>query len=174
MHQARPFAFSLLAGLLALVSSGVLTGQSLTRAPFLTVPMAASPGDLAVPAPAQTPMATSAALQPPSPREDDTPWGFFRQNIKHADSLAKWLALIFFTTTLTYMYLPRLVFGIVIVVGVLALVKPKVRDSRFVRGGVALVSLGGVALVVAGRFNDNPLGFGFLFAFRPLRLPSGP
>jgi hypothetical protein len=48
MSQARPFAFSLLAGLFALVSSGVLTGQSLTRAPFPTVPMAAYPGDLAV------------------------------------------------------------------------------------------------------------------------------
>ena len=76
MSQARPFAFSLLAGLFALVSSGVLTGQSLTSAPFPTVPMAAYPGDLAVSAPAQTPTATAAALQPPSPSEDDTPWGF--------------------------------------------------------------------------------------------------
>jgi hypothetical protein len=63
------------------------------------------------------------------------------------------------------MYLPRLVFGMVIGVGVLALVKPEVRRSRLVRGGLVLVSVGWVALVVAGRFNDNPLGFGFLFAF---------
>ena len=163
MSHARQFAFSLLTGFFALVSSGVLTGQSLARAPF-PVSMAAYPGDAAVSAPAHTPVSTAAAEQSPTRREDDTPWGFFRTNVKHADSMGKWLALILFTTMLTYMYLPRLVFGIVIVVGALALVKPTVRQSRLVRGGLVLVSLGWVLLFVAGRFNNNPLGFGFLFA----------
>ena len=165
MSMARPFAFSLLAGLFALVSSGVLTSQSLTRAPFPAVPIGAYAGDVDGSAPAQTPTATTAVLQPPSPAEDDTPWGFFSKNVKHADTLAKWLALIFFTTLLTYLYLPRLVIGIVIVVGALALVMPRVRHSKLVRAGLVLVAIGWVALGVAGRFNDNALGFGFLLAF---------
>jgi hypothetical protein len=94
--KARPFAFSLLAGLFALVSSGVITGQSLTRAPFRTVSTAAYPEDFAVSGPAH--LLIAAALQPSSPSDDDTPWGFFRKNVKHADSLTKWLALIFFTS----------------------------------------------------------------------------
>lgn len=154
MSRARQCAFPLLAGFFALASSGVLTGQSLNRAPFRH----------ALSAPAQTP-ASSPAAPPRSPSDDDTPWGFFTKNIKHANSLGKWLALIFFTVMLTYMYLPRLVFGIVIVVGVLALIKPQVRNSQLVRIGLALFFLGFVALNVAGRFNNNPLGFGFLFAF---------
>jgi hypothetical protein len=155
-------AFSLIVSLFALVSSGVLTGQSLTITPR---------GDHALSAPAQpatpSPFAVrwASAAQPRTPADDDTPWGFFSKNIKHANSLGKWLALIFFTLMLTYMYLPRLVFGIVIVVGVLAVVKPQVRNSRLVRIGLAFFVLGFVALNVAGRFNDNPLGFGFLFAF---------
>jgi hypothetical protein len=80
MSMARSVAFSLLAGLFALASSGPLAGQSLTRARSAN----------------HAPTATAAVLQPPSgPAEDDTPWGFFRKNIKHADSLTKWLALIF-------------------------------------------------------------------------------
>jgi hypothetical protein len=165
MSLARPFVFSLLAGLFALVSSCVLTGQSLTSAPFRSVAVPTYPGNLAVSAPAQTPMATAAALQAPVPADDDTPWGFFTKNIKHADTVGKWLALIFFTTMLTYLYLPRLVLGVVIVVAGLALVQPRVRHSKLVRGGLVLVSIGWVALAVAGRFNDNPLGFGFLLAF---------
>jgi len=165
MSRARPFALSLLAGLFALVSPGVLTGQSLTSVPFRNVAVASYPGDLAVSAPAQLPMATASALQAPAPAEDDTPWGFFSKNIKHADTLAKWLALIFFTTLLMYLYLPRLVLGVVIAVAGLALVQPRVRHSKLVRVGLVLVSVGWVALAVAGRFNDNPLGFGFLLAF---------
>jgi hypothetical protein len=143
-------AFPLLGVLFALVSSSVLTGQSRTITPR---------ADHALSAPTQTP-----AAQPRSPADDDTPWGFFSKNIKHANSLGKWLALIFFTLMLSYMYLPRLVFGIVIAVGALAVVKPQVRNSRLVRIGLAFFVLGFVALNVAGRFNDNALGAGFLFA----------
>lgn len=145
MSLARPVAVSLVAGLFALISTGALTGQSLTRTHTVTP--------------------TTASLQSPRPADDDTPWGFFRKNLEHADSLGKWLALIFFTTMLTYLYLPRLVVGLVVVVGILALLKPAVRHSKLVRGGLALVSVGWAALAVAGRFNDNPLGFGFLLAF---------
>ena len=95
MSRARGFVFPLLAGLMTLVASGASTGQSLTRTPR---------GDHALSAPAQT-----AAAEPRSPSDDDTPWGFFRKNVKHANSLGKWLALIFFTTMLTYMYLLRAV-----------------------------------------------------------------
>lgn len=149
----------------AVVLLGVLAGQSLTRAPFRTVPPAAYPGDLAASAPAHAPIPTAAALQPRRPSEDDTPWGFFSKNVKHADSLGKWLALLFFTTMMAYFYLPRLLFGIAIVVGVLAMVKPQVRESRLVRIGLVLFFIGFVVLNIAGRFTDNPLGAGFLLAF---------
>lgn len=165
MSLVRPLTFSLLAGLFTLVSSGVLTGQSLTRATFRNSAAPTYPGDLGVWAPALKPMATAAALQAPGPAEDDTPWGFFRKNLKHADSLGKWLALIFFTTMLTYMYLPRLVIGLVIVVAGFALIQPRVRRSKLFRGGLVLVCVGWVGLAVAGRFSDNPLGAGFLLAF---------
>ena len=144
MSQPRAVALSLVAGLFALTSTAALTGQSPARTHTVT--------------------ATAASLQSPRPAEDDTPWGFFRKNLEHADSFGKWLALIFFTTMLTYLYLPRLVVGLVVVVGILALLKPAVRRSKLVRGGLVLVSVGWAALAVAGRFNDNPLGFGFLLA----------
>jgi len=96
---------------------------------------------------------------------DDTLWGFISNAIKHADTPGKWLALPFFTILMAYVYLPRFLIGIVIVVGVLALVKPQVRASRLVRSGLALFALGLAVLTVAGRFNDNALGAGFLFAF---------
>ena len=161
-----PLALPLLAGLFALVASGALTGQSLTRAaPFPTVPMAVYAGDHAVSTPGHTPIATTAALQPPGPREDDTPWGFFREHVKRADSLGKWLSLIVFTIALTYFYIPRLLIGSVVVVGVLALIKPQVRHSRLVRSGLVLVLLGFVALAVGSRFTDNPVGAGLLLSF---------
>ena len=96
---------------------------------------------------------------------DDTLWGFISNAIKHADTPGKWLALPFFTIMMAYLYLPRFLIGVVIVVGVLALVKPQVRDSRLVRSGLALFVLGFAVLTVAGRVNDNSLGAGFLFAF---------
>ena len=96
---------------------------------------------------------------------DDTLWGFISNAIRHADTPGKWLALPFFTILMAYVYLPRFLIGIVIVVGVLALVKPQVRASRLVRSGLALFALGLAVLTVAGRFNDNALGAGFLFAF---------
>lgn len=148
-YTAGTVALPLFAVLIALATSGALTGQSLTTAPRADH--------------AQSALTQTSATQPRSPADDDTPWGFFSKNIKHANSLGKWLALIFFTLMLTYMYLPRLVFGVVIVVGVLAIVKPRVRSSRLVRIGLAFFILGYVALNVAGRFNNNPLGFGFLF-----------
>ena len=95
---------------------------------------------------------------------DDTLWGFISNAVKHADTPGKWLALPFFTILMAYVYLPRLLIGIVIVVGLLALVKPRVRESRLVRSGLALFALGLAVLTVAGRFNDNALGAGFLFA----------
>jgi uncharacterized membrane protein len=147
-----------------LVLLGVLTGQSLTAASFRAGPIAAYPGDPAVSAPTHTSMPT-AALQPRKPSEDDTPWGFFRKNVKHADSPGKWLALLFFTTMMAYFYLPRLLIGIAIVVGVLALVKAQVRESRLVRIGLVLFFIGFVVLNIAGHFTDNPLGAGFLLAF---------
>jgi hypothetical protein len=140
----------------------VLSVQSPPTAPLRTVAMAASAGDLALPAHAPK---APAALQPRKPSDDDTPWGFFRKNVKHADSLGKWVALLFFTTMLTYLYLPRLSLGIVIVVGVLAVVSPQVRASRLVRIGLVFFLLAFVVLNVAGRFTNNPLGAGFLFAF---------
>ena len=42
---------------------------------------------------------------------------------------------------------------------------PRVRHSKLVRAGLVLVAIGWLALGVAGRFNDNALGFGFLLAF---------
>jgi hypothetical protein len=109
------------------------------------------------------------ALQAPGPSDNDTPWRFFRENLAHADSPMKWLALIFFTMVLTALYLPRLLNAIAFVVAVLALVNSKVRNSQLVRIGLTVFVLGFVALNVAGRFNDNALGVGFLFAFsRPL------
>jgi hypothetical protein len=152
MSRAGPFAVPLLAGVFTLAMSGPPSTPVATAAPSHFAPRWAS-----------------AALQAPRPGEDDTPWRFFRENVRHADSLGHWLALFFFTMVLTALYLPRLLNGIAIVVGVLALVKPEVRNSSLVRSGLALFFLGFVALAVAGRFNDNPLGIGFLFAFsRPL------
>src|SRR3954466_15751975 len=96
---------------------------------------------------------------------DDTLWEFITNAIRHADTPGKWLALPFFTILMAYLYLPRLLLWIVALVGVLALVRPPVRDSRLVRSGLALFVLGFAVLTVAGRFNDNALGAGFLFAF---------
>ena len=121
--------------------------------------------DVAESASAPARIEAAAAQQPRSPRDDDTLWGFFKNSIRHADTPGKWLALPFFMMLMAYVYLPRLSLGIVVVVGGLALVKPQVRDSRLVRIGLALFGLGFVTLTVAGRFNSNPLGAGFLFAF---------
>lgn len=107
-------------------------------------------------------MTATVSLQP---KDDETPWGFFIENIGKANSLGKWLALIFFTVVLTALHLPLLWKYIVIAVGVLALLVPRVRRSRLVLAGLALLLVGLVPLFVAGQFNSNPLGFGFLFAF---------
>jgi len=44
------------------------------------------------------------------------------------------------------------------------LFSPTVRRSRLARTGTGLVVLGVVPLLIAGIFDANPLGFGFLFA----------
>ncbi len=132
------------------------------NAPFSAVPVTANAGDLAVSA--HAPVAIAAALQPPRPSENDSPWRFFREHVKHADSPGKWLSLIVFTIAMTYFYLPRLVFSGVIVVGVLAVIKPQVRHSWLVRSGLMLVLLGFVALAAGSRFSDNPVGAGLLLS----------
>lgn len=128
MNRGRPFIVPLLAVLFALGSTGAL-GSPPVFGVVIPAPLAGHSGDLAISAPAHT-RAAMSILQPPRPSEDDSPWRFFKENLGRADSIGKWLALIFFTTVLTALYVPRLLNGIVIAVGVLALVKPQVRKSR--------------------------------------------
>jgi hypothetical protein len=105
--------------------------------------------------------------------EEQTPWEIFRDAVPHIDSVAKGLALAFFTTVLTFMNfmavaarlkLSVLPIGLIAVVS-LAVLSPAVLQSRLVRAGFGLVALGVVPLIIAGTFTNNPLGFGFLFAF---------
>jgi hypothetical protein len=105
--------------------------------------------------------------------QGQTPWEFFRNAVPHIDSVGKGLALAFFTTILTLMNfmavaarlkLSSLPSG-VIALGSLAVLSPAARQSRLVRAGLGLVAFGVVPLIIAGTFTNNPLGFGFLFAF---------
>ena len=105
---------------------------------------------------------------------EQTPWEFFRDAVPHIDSIGKGLALAFFTTMLTFMnfmaVIAKLRLSFLLPVLLIALASsavfsPAVRQSRFVRVGFGLVALGVVPLIIAGRFTNNPLGFGFLFAF---------
>jgi len=104
--------------------------------------------------------------------EHETPWEFFRFALARTDSVGKAIALVFFTTVFTFMNLlaltARLRLGLPIVLlalVALAALSPAVRQSRLARCGFALVGAGVLPLVIAGRFDNNPLGFGFLFAF---------
>ena len=105
---------------------------------------------------------------------EQTPWEFFRDAVPHIDSIGKGLALAFFTTMLTFMNfmaaIATLRLSFLLPVALIALassavLSPAVWQSRLVRVGFGLVALGVVPLIIAGRFTDNPLGFGFLFAF---------
>lgn len=105
----------------------------------------------------------------------ETPWEFSRDALPHVDSIGKVLALVFFTTVLAFMNfmgvtarlrLHPLIPAIALVVpAALAAFSPAVRRARLVHAGFVLVGLGVVPLAIAGIFNNNPLGFGFLFAF---------
>lgn len=106
---------------------------------------------------------------PRAPAGSDSPWSFFKENVRHADSVGKWLALIVFTVLLASMYAVLWFDAAIVLVVVLAAVSPRVRDSRLVRTGFGVFLVGVLPLVAAGLFNDNPLGFGFLFTFcRPV------
>jgi hypothetical protein len=105
---------------------------------------------------------------------EQTPWEFFRDALPHVDTFSKGLGLAFFTTVLTFMNFLALVARLrlsfllpiaLIALMLLAVFSPAVRESRLVRVGFGLVTLGVVPLLIAGTFTDNPLGFGFLFAF---------
>ena len=104
---------------------------------------------------------------------EQTPWEFFRDAVPHVDSIGKGLGLAFFTTILAFMNFMavaaklRLSVLPVALIALLSLVlfSPAARQSRLVRVGFGLLALGVVPLIIAGTFTDNPLGFGFLFAF---------
>jgi hypothetical protein len=104
---------------------------------------------------------------------EQTPWEFFRDAVPHIDSIGKGLGLAFFTTILAFMNFMavaaklRLSLLPIVLIALLSLVlfSPAVRQSRLVRVGFGLVTLGVVPLIIAGTFTNNPLGFGFLFAF---------
>jgi hypothetical protein len=105
---------------------------------------------------------------------EQTPWEFFRDAVPHIDSIGKGLSLAFFTTVLTFMNFmavaAKLRLSLLLPIALIALVSlavfsPAVRQSRLVRMGFGLVALGVVPLIIAGTFTNNPLGFGFLFAF---------
>jgi hypothetical protein len=105
---------------------------------------------------------------------EQTPWEFFRDAVPHIDSIGKGLALAFFTTVLTFMNFmavaAKLRLSLLLPIALIALVSlavfsPAVRQSRLVRMGFGLIALGVVPLIIAGTFTNNPLGFGFLFAF---------
>ena len=109
---------------------------------------------------------TAPAIQTPArPADDDTPWGFFKEHSRHVDSLWKWLGLIFFTILLSGVYALQYLPAIAIAVAVLALISRRVRGSWLVKGGLALFFGARAALAIAGRFGDNALGIGFLYAF---------
>jgi hypothetical protein len=101
--------------------------------------------------------------------QDDTAWGFFRENISKADSISKWIALFFFTVVLLWFDMARfpwLVPVAVVPVLILAVALPRVRSSRLVRGGFVLLLLGWTPLLVASALGENnALGAGFVFAF---------
>ena len=105
---------------------------------------------------------------------EETPWEFVVDNLPRIDSFGKVLGLAFFAIILTFMNAMALAavfrLGVLVPVVFIALVlmavfSPVVRESRLVRAGFGLVALGVVPLWVAGMFSNNPLGFGFLFAF---------
>jgi len=102
----------------------------------------------------------------------ETPWEFIRDALPHIDSVGKAAALVFFGTVVTFMNFLALTAKLrlslplfLIPLMALALFSPAVRQSRLVRTGFVLAGVGVVPLLIAGRFNNNPLGFGFLFAF---------
>lgn len=107
--------------------------------------------------------------------DEGTPWEFFRGGAAHTDSPLKLTGLVFFTIVLAGMNLmataARLRVGplvpiLIVAVAALAIVSPNVRRSRLVRAGFGLLLLALLPLAVAGSFvTDNPVGFGFLFAF---------
>ncbi len=110
----------------------------------------------------------------PLPGEQTTPWEFFRDAVPHIDSIGKVLGLAFFTTILTFMNFmavaAKLRLSLLLPIALIAFVSlavfnPAVQQSRLVLVGVGLVALGVVPLNIAGMFTNNPLGFGFLFAF---------
>jgi len=101
-----------------------------------------------------------------------TPWEFVRDALPHIDSAGKAAALVFFGTIVTFMNFLALTATLrlslpflLIALMALAAFSPAVRQSRLVRLGFVLAGVGVVPLLVAGRFDNNPLGFGFLFAF---------
>jgi hypothetical protein len=105
---------------------------------------------------------------------EQTPWEFFRDAVPHIDSVGKGLALAFFTTVLTFMNfmavmaklkLSLVLPAVLVALASLAVFIPAVRQARLVRLGFTLVAIGVVPLIIAGTFTNNPLGFGFLFAF---------
>ena len=100
---------------------------------------------------------------------DETAWTFFRDHIGQTDSPAKWFALIFFTVIYLYfdmMRFPWVVPMVLAPVVILAVMMPRVRESRLVRFGVVVLVLGWIPLLLASALGeDNALGAGFLFAF---------
>jgi len=124
---------------------------------------------LAAPASTVDRVAANAVQQPAAGADEDTPWGFFSKNVGKADTFWKWVELILFTILFSGLYAALYLPFIAIGVAVLALISSRVRDSRLVRGGLVLYFGGLAALFIAGRFNDNPLGFGFLYSItRPI------
>jgi hypothetical protein len=101
--------------------------------------------------------------------DDYAPWRFFADNVRHADSFWKFLELIVYTVLFSGLYAAFYLPYIVLAIAVFALINARMRGSTLVRAGL-LVYVGGLAaLFVAGRFNDNPLGFGFLYSLtRPV------
>lgn len=107
--------------------------------------------------------------------DESTPWEFFREGISHTDSALKASGLIVFTIVLMWMNfmavlakirLGKLLPILAVALAMVALCNSKVRKSRLVRVGFALLGIGLVPLVIVGTFvSDNPVGLGFLFAF---------
>jgi hypothetical protein len=105
---------------------------------------------------------------------EETPWERFVEAVPGVDSVGGALWIVFFGTILTVMNFGALVASLglrwifpttVLAIVVLAVLSPAVRASWLVRTGAGVVALGVVPLLIAGLFNDNPLGFGFLFVF---------
>lgn len=106
------------------------------------------------------------------PGEEWTPWQFVHNALPHIDTVGKALALVFFGTIVTFMNFMALMARLrlslpIIVVALLAVaaLSPAVRQSRLVRTGAVLMGVGVLPLVIAGQFDNNPVGLGFLFAF---------